>query len=130
MRRRVARSGKLDAAFSQRLYQIIRIQRYYKANRPARRRADANKAARRAQVNEQKEAIEKRKRDAQKRLNNGTSGNPWLQFRDRQYASGSFNMKDISRLYKQRKERTATALMIAVTWRTWRVSDLGEVRSV
>ena len=35
MRRRVARSGKLDAAFSQRLYQIIRIQRYYKANRPA-----------------------------------------------------------------------------------------------
>eukprot|EP01043_Picozoa_sp_COSAG02_P015562 COSAG02_NODE_665_length_18739_cov_9.192918_14_plen_534_part_00 len=35
VRRRVARSGKLDAAFSQRLYQVIRIQRYYKVNRPA-----------------------------------------------------------------------------------------------
>ena len=59
-------------------------------------------------MNVQKEAVEKRKRDAQKRLNDGTSGNPWLQFRDRQYASGNFNMKDISRLYKQRQERTVS----------------------
>jgi hypothetical protein len=35
VRRRVARSGKLDAAYSQRLYKIIRVKRYTKVKRPA-----------------------------------------------------------------------------------------------
>jgi hypothetical protein len=84
-----------------------------KANRRAardtadNRRAEANLAARRAQTSERKEAIEKRKRDAQKRLDEGTTGNPWLQFRDRMYASGNFDMKDISDRWKKQKQRMA-----------------------
>ena len=35
VRRRVAKSGKLDAAFSKRLYKVIRVQRYSKVKRPA-----------------------------------------------------------------------------------------------
>eukprot|EP01043_Picozoa_sp_COSAG02_P015561 COSAG02_NODE_665_length_18739_cov_9.192918_13_plen_461_part_00 len=86
---------------------------WQKANRRAardtadNRRAEANLAARRAQTSERKEAIEKRKRDAQKRLDEGTTGNPWLQFRDRMYASGNFDMKDISDRWKKQKQRMA-----------------------
>ena len=35
VRRRVAKSGKLDAAFGKRLYKVIRVQRYSKVKRPA-----------------------------------------------------------------------------------------------
>ena len=35
VRRRVARSGKLDAAYSKRLYKIIRVKQYTKVQRPA-----------------------------------------------------------------------------------------------
>eukprot|EP01043_Picozoa_sp_COSAG02_P007346 COSAG02_NODE_218_length_28570_cov_75.594816_10_plen_568_part_00 len=69
------------------------------------RRAEANIAARRAQTNERKEALEKRRRDAQSRLDEGTASNPWERFRDRMYASGNFDMKDISDRWKKQKER-------------------------
>ena len=35
VRRRVAKSGKLDAAFSKRLYQVIMVKQYTKVKRPA-----------------------------------------------------------------------------------------------
>lgn len=58
------------------------------------------------QVNERKEAIEKKKRKAQERLKEGTN-NPWLRFRDQQFVSGNFDMKDISDLWNKRKKRMA-----------------------
>ena len=51
--------------------------------------------------------MEKRKQDAQERLDEGTTNNPWLRFRDQQYASGNFDMKRISDLWAKRKKRMA-----------------------
>ena len=70
-------------------------------------RADASAAARREVSTKRKASRTEMQKRAQERLDKGASGNAWFTFRDRMYAGGNFNAKDISQRWKKQKERIA-----------------------
>ena len=70
--------------------------------------ADESAAARAAVVTARRESKSKKQRDAQARLDVGTSGNAFFKYRDGQYARGNFDTKDTAMRYN------ATTSMVRV----------------